>query len=74
MGSRITVFSYWTWVPGEGLGQIAPAKRYRPAIEAIGGLAILFSGEEVDESDLCGDGAYHPGKQAELSDEALGQV
>ncbi|MCB8875031.1 hypothetical protein [Acidisoma silvae] len=74
MGSSITVYSYWTWVPGEGLGQIAPAKRSRPAIEAIGGLAILFSGEEVDEDDLCRDGAYHPGKQAGRCDQALGQV
>ncbi len=70
MGSKITVYSYWTWVPGEGLGQIAPAKRSKTEIEAMGGLAILFSGEEVDEADLCRDGAYHPGKPLGLCDQA----
>lgn len=71
MGSKITVYSYWTWIPGEGLGQIASAKRPRSEIEAMGGLAILFSGEEVDEDDLARDGAYHSAVQ---SGQALEQV
>jgi hypothetical protein len=71
VGRKITVYSYWTWIPGEGLGSIAPAKRIRPEIEAMGGLAILFSGEEVDEDDLCRDGGYYPVKQC---GQALEQV
>jgi hypothetical protein len=47
-------------VPGEGLGQIPKAKRSQQQIEAIGGLAIMVSGEEVDEDDLRGDGGYWP--------------
>lgn len=72
MASKITVYSYWTWIPGEGLGQIAKAKRTQPEIEAMGGLAILFTGEEIDEDDLCLDGAYHPGKTLGLCDQAVG--
>jgi hypothetical protein len=64
VGSKITVYSYWTWIPGEGLGHIAPAKRTLSAIEAMGGLAILVSGEEVDVDDLTRDGAYSQSGQA----------
>jgi hypothetical protein len=49
MGRKMTVYNYWTWVPGEGLGQIAPTKRPRAEIDALGGLAIFVTAEEVDE-------------------------
>jgi len=58
----ITVYSYWTWVPGEGLGAIAAAKRTRRQIEDLYGLAIAVTAEEVDVRDLDPDGAYKPRK------------
>ncbi len=64
MGRKVMVYSYWTWTPGEGLGQIPPAKRSQPQIEALRGLAILFSGEQVDEDDLGCDGSYLPQQPA----------
>jgi hypothetical protein len=71
VGNKIMVYSYWTWVPGEGLGQIPLAKLPRRQIEAVGGLAILLSGEEVDEDDLCRDGAYWPQRCARMTDQPL---
>jgi hypothetical protein len=60
---KIVVYSYWTWSPGEGLGQIAAAKRSLIQIEALRGLAILTSAEEVGAADLDADGAYHQAPQ-----------
>jgi hypothetical protein len=53
VGQLVTVYGYWTWVPGEGLGKIACKKRTQGQIEAMAGLPIPFTGEEVDESKLC---------------------
>lgn len=58
MTRRTTVYDYWTWTAGEGLGQIAPVKRRLADIEALQGLAILTSAEEVDEALLAEDGSY----------------
>ena len=72
MGNKIIVYNYWTWVPGEGLGQIPKAKRPLRQIEAMGGLTIHVSGEEVDEDELCQDGAYRPHHCTKLAAEAAG--
>ncbi|GAB0116540.1 hypothetical protein [Acidisoma sp. 7E03] len=58
MTRRIVVYDYWTWIAGEGLGQIAPVKRSLPDIEARHGLVILTSAEEVDAAQLAEDGSY----------------
>lgn len=58
MSRKIFVYNYWTWSPGEGLGQIAPAKRSQAQIDALRGLAIITSGEEIDVADLEADGSY----------------
>lgn len=58
MGRKLTVYSYWTWVPGEGLGQIASAKRPQAEIDALGGLAIRVTAEEVDEEGWTRENAF----------------
>ncbi|HTI03431.1 MAG TPA: hypothetical protein VL752_20995 [Acidisoma sp.] len=65
MTRKIVVYSYWTWIPGEGLGQIAPTKRSQAQIEALRGLIILTSAEEVDAADLDADGSYRQDSQPE---------
>ncbi|GAB0114198.1 hypothetical protein [Acidisoma sp. C75] len=49
MGDKTMIYAYWTWVPGEGLGGIAPGKLPLAEIEALGGLPILTSAEPIDE-------------------------
>jgi hypothetical protein len=63
----VTVFSYWTWIPGEGLGKIACKKRRRQEIEEMHHIAIPFTDEEVDETDLGVDGSYRPGELSSRS-------
>ena len=57
---KITVYSYWTWIPGEGLGKIASGKRTQQQIEEISGILIRVTAEKVDEMDLDIDGSYRP--------------
>ena len=64
MTRKIVVYNYWTWIAGEGLGQIAPVKRSRAAIEALRGLVIITSAEEVDEAALAEDGSYQAPRPA----------
>ena len=60
---KVTVYNYWTWVPGEGLGKIACRKRTQRQIEEMSGILIWLTGEEVDKADLCLDGSYRPPKR-----------
>jgi hypothetical protein len=57
---KVTVYNYWTWVPGEGLGKIACKKRTRQQIEERSGILIRVTGAQVDEADLSLDGSYRP--------------
>ncbi|MCB8882170.1 hypothetical protein ACELLULO517_18130 [Acidisoma cellulosilytica] len=56
----VTVYNYWTWVPGEGLGKIACRKRTQQQIEDISGIPILVTRQDVDEAELSLDGSYKP--------------